>query len=192
MAGAAVVFLALAADVMRDEVVLRQRGQVTSATVLEINRSERRKNLPAQVVLAYVGPEPVGRVEVRGVPGGVDAGAVVPVLYDPQDSSRARIAALGWPVMDILLLLLGVGVSAVLPVAMLRVWVQGRRRLSARRGRREQPAQQEAKHPRDPAVEGIAGHDKWPRAQRGGLPWQHEERKRGGKKKGEWDDDVGQ
>jgi hypothetical protein len=46
MAGAAIVFLTLAADVMRDEVVLRQRGQVTSATVLEINRSERRKNLP--------------------------------------------------------------------------------------------------------------------------------------------------
>ena len=156
MAGAAVVFLGLAADVMRDEVVLRQRGQVTSATVLEINRSERR-NLPAQVVLAYVGPEPVGRVEVRGVGDGVDAGAVVPVLYDPQDPSRARIVTLGWPVMDVLLLLLGVGVSALLPVAMLRVWLQGRRRLSAGRGRREQPAQQQAKHPRDPAVEASAG-----------------------------------
>jgi len=153
MAGAAIVFLGLAADVMRDEVVLRQRGQVTSATVLEINRSERRKNLPAQVALAYVGPEPVGRVEVRGVGDGVDAGAVVPVLYDPQDPSRARIATLGWPVMDVLLLLLGVVVSALLPVAMLRVWVQGRRRPSARTGRREQPAQQQAKHPRDPAAE---------------------------------------
>jgi hypothetical protein len=130
-AGAAIVFLTLAADVMRDEVVLRQRGQVTSATVLEINRSERRRNLPAQVVLAYLGPEPVGRVEARGVPDGVDTGAVVPVLYDPQDPNRARIAALGWPVMDVLLLLLGVGVSALLPVAMLRVWLQGPRRLSA-------------------------------------------------------------
>ncbi len=127
MAGAAITFLTLAADVMRDEVVLRQRGQVMPATVLEINRSERRKNLPAQVVLAYVGPEPAGRVEVRGVPDGVDAGAVVPVLYDPQDPSRARIATLGWPVMDILLLLLGVGVSALLPVGMLRVWLRGRR-----------------------------------------------------------------
>src|SRR4051795_1712353 len=66
MAGAAVVFLGLTADFVRDEVVLRQRGQVTSATVLEINRSERRKNLPAQVVLAYVGPGPVGRGEGRG------------------------------------------------------------------------------------------------------------------------------
>jgi hypothetical protein len=55
--------------------------------------------------------------------------------------------------MDVLLLLLGVGVSALLPVAMLRVWLQGRRRLSARMGRREQPAQQEAKHSPDPAAE---------------------------------------
>ncbi len=154
MAGAAIVFLTLAADVMRDEIVLRQRGHVAPATVLEVNRSERRKNLPAQVVLDYVGPEPAGRVEVRGVPDGVDTGAMVPVLYDPQDPSRARIATLGWPVMDILLLLLGVGVSALLPVAVLRVWLQGRRRPGAPGGgRREQPAQQEAKHPRDPAVE---------------------------------------
>ena len=154
MAGAAVVFLGLVTDFVRDEVVLRQRGQVTSATVLEINRSERRKNLPAQVVLAYVGPEPVGRVEVRGVPDGVDVGAVVPVLYDPLDPSRARIATLGWPVMDVLVLLLGVVVSALLPVAMLRVWVQGRRRPSTPAGaRREQPAQQEAKHPRGSAAE---------------------------------------
>ena len=127
MAGAAVVFLGLVADFVRDEVVLRQRGQVVSATVLEINRSERRRNLPAQVVLAYTGPEPAGRVEVRGVPDGVYAGAVVPVLYDPQDPSRARIATLGWPVMDTLLPLLGVGVSALLPVGMLRVWLRGRR-----------------------------------------------------------------
>ncbi len=153
MAGAAVVFLALAADFVRDEVVLRQRGHVTPATVLEINRSERRKNLPAQVVLDYVGPEPAGRVEVRGVPDGVDAGAVVPVLHDPQDPSRARIAALGWPVVDTLLPLLGIVASAVMPVGMLRVWLQGRRRPSAPGGRRERPAQQEAKRPRDPAVE---------------------------------------
>ena len=140
MAGAAIVFFSLAADVMRDEVVLRQRGQVTPATVLEIHRSERKKNLPAQVVLDYVGPEPDGRVEVRGVPDGVDIGAVVPVLYDPQHPSRARIATLGWPVMDILLLLLGVGVSALLPVAMLRVWLQGRRRSRAPDRASEQPA----------------------------------------------------
>ena len=57
---------------------------------------------------------------------------VVPVLYDPEDPSRARIATLGWPVMDILLLLLGVGVSALLPIAMLRVWL-----------------------PRDPAVDAL-------------------------------------
>jgi hypothetical protein len=124
MAGAAIVFLALAADIVRDEVVLRHRGQVAPATVLEINRSERRKNLPAEVVLAYTGPEPAGRVEVRGVPDGIDVGAVVPVLHDPQDPSRARIATLGWPVMDTLLPLLGVGVSALLPVAMLRVWLR--------------------------------------------------------------------
>jgi hypothetical protein len=127
LAGAAVVFLALAADFVRDEVVLRQRGQVASATVLEISRSERRRNLPAQVVLAYIGPAPTGRVEVRGVPDGIDVGAVVPVLYDPQDPSRARIATLGWPVVDTLLPLLGVVASAVLPVAMLRVWLRGRR-----------------------------------------------------------------
>jgi hypothetical protein len=127
MAGAAIVFLALTADFVRDEVVLRQRGQVASATVLEISRSERRKNLPAQVVLTYTGPEPAGRVEVRGVPDGIDVGAVVPVLHDPQDPSRARIATLGWPVMDTLLPLLGVVVSAVLPVAMLRVRLRGRR-----------------------------------------------------------------
>jgi hypothetical protein len=152
LAGAAVVFLGLAADFVRDEVVLRQRGQVTPATVLEINRSEQKKNLPAHVVLDYVGPEPAGRVEVRGVPDGVDAGAVVPVLYDPHDPSRARIATLGWPVMDTLLPLLGVVASAVLPVGMLRVWLQGRRRSSVPGGgRREQPAQQEAQHPRDPA-----------------------------------------
>jgi Protein of unknown function (DUF3592) len=132
MAGAAVVFLGLAADVVRDEVVLRQRGQVTPATVLEINRSERKKNLPAQVVLDDVGPEPSGRVEVRGVPDGVDVGAVVPVLHDPLDPSRARIATLGWPVVDTLLPLLGVVVSAVLPVGMLRVWLQGGGGLSAR------------------------------------------------------------
>ena len=127
MAGFAVVFLGLAADFVRDEVVLRQRGQVTPATVLEIDRSEQRKNLPARVVLDYVGPEPAGRVEVRGAPDGVGPGAVVPVLYDPQDPSRARIATLGWPVMDTLLPLLGVVVSAVLPVVTLREWVQGRR-----------------------------------------------------------------
>jgi Protein of unknown function (DUF3592) len=131
LAGAAVVFLSLAADVVRDEVVLRHRGQVATASVLEINRSERKKNLPAQVVLAYLGPEPIGRVEVRGVPDGVEVGGVVPVLHDPEDPSRARIATLGWPVVDILLLLLGVGVSALLPIAMLRVWFAerpGRRR----------------------------------------------------------------
>ena len=138
MTGAAIVFLGLAADFVRDEVVLRQRGQVASATVLEISRSERRKNLPAQVVLVYTGPEPAGRVEVRGAPDGIDVGAVVPVLYDPQDPSRARVATLGWPVVDTLLPLLGVVVSAVLPVGMLRVWL---------RGRRERPAEQEAKHP---------------------------------------------
>ncbi len=153
MAGAAVVFLALAADVVRDEVVLRQRGQVTPATVLEISRSEQRKNLPAQVVLEYTGLAPAGRVEVRGVPDGIEVGAMVPVLYDPQDPSRARIATLGWPVVDILLPLLGIVVSALLPVAMLRVWLQGRRRPSAPGGRRERPAPQEAKRPRDPAVE---------------------------------------
>jgi Protein of unknown function (DUF3592) len=133
LAGAAVVFLSLAADVVRDEVVLRHRGQVAPASVLEINRSERKKNLPAQGVLAYLGPEPIGRVEVRGVPDGVEVGGVVPVLYDPEDPSRARIATLGWPVMDSLLLLLGVGVSALLPIAMLRVWL-----------------------PRDPAVDALA------------------------------------
>ena len=53
MAGAAIVFLTLAAGAVRDEVVLRQRGQVAPATVLEINRSERRKNLPARVVLGW-------------------------------------------------------------------------------------------------------------------------------------------
>jgi hypothetical protein len=127
LAGAAVVFLALAADLVRDEVILRQRGQVAPATVLEISRSERRSNLPAQVVLAYTGPEPAGRVEVRGVPDDIDVGAVIPVLHDPQDPSRARISTLGWPVVDTLLPLLGAGVSAVLPVAMLRVWVRGRR-----------------------------------------------------------------
>jgi Protein of unknown function (DUF3592) len=153
MVGAAIVFLGLAAGAARDEVVLRQRGQVAPATVLEINRSERRKNLPARVVLAYVGPDPAGRVEVRGVPDDVDVGAAVPVLHDPQDPSRARIATLGWPVMDVLVLLLGVVVSALLPVAMLRVWLRGRRRLSAPRERREQPAQQEAKHPRGSAAE---------------------------------------
>jgi hypothetical protein len=126
MAGAAVVFLGLAADFVRDEVVLRQRGQVESATVLEISRSERRKNLPAQVVLVYTGPVPAGRVEVRGVPDGIEVGAVVPVLHDPQDPRRARIATLGWPLMDMLLPLLGVVVSAVLPVGMLRVWLRGR------------------------------------------------------------------
>lgn len=130
LAGAALVLLAAAADVVHDEVVLRQRGHVTSATVQEIDRSERRRNLPAQVVLEYVGPEPAGRIEVRGVPDGVDVGAVVPVLHDPQDPSRARIATLGWPAMDISLLLLGAGVAAFLPVAMLRVWWQGRRRPS--------------------------------------------------------------
>src|SRR3712207_7897524 len=41
------VFLGLAADFVRDEVVLRQRGQVASATVLQISRSEQKKNLPA-------------------------------------------------------------------------------------------------------------------------------------------------
>ena len=134
MAGAAVVFVGLAADFVRDEVVLRQRGQVTPATVLEIDRSERRKNLPDRVVLDYVGPEPAGRVEVRGVPDGVGPGAVVPVLHDPQDPSRARIATLSWTVTDTLLPLLGVVVSAVLPVGMLRVWLQGRRRLSRPEG----------------------------------------------------------
>src|SRR3712207_4546708 len=124
LAGAAVVFLGLAADFVRDEVALRQRGQITPATVLEINRNEQRKNLPAQVVLDYTGPEPAGRVEVRGVPDGIEVGAVVPVLYDPQDPSRARIATLGWPVVDTLLPLLGVVVSAVLPVAMPRVWLR--------------------------------------------------------------------
>jgi hypothetical protein len=79
------------------------------------------------VVLAYIGPAPTGRVEVRGVPDGIDVGAVVPVLYDPQDPSRARIATLGWPWVDTLLPLLGVVASAVLPVAMLRVWLRGRR-----------------------------------------------------------------
>lgn len=127
MAGAAIGFLALAADTVRDEVVLRQRGQVAPATVLEISRSERRKNLPARVVLVYAGPEPAGRVEVRGVPDDVVVGTAVPVLYDPQDPDRARIATLGWPVMDILVPLLGVGVSAPLPVAMLRVWLRDRR-----------------------------------------------------------------
>jgi hypothetical protein len=53
------------------------------------------------------------------VPDGIEVGAVVPVLYDPQDPSRARIATLGWPVMDTVLPLLGV-VSALLPVGMLR------------------------------------------------------------------------
>jgi hypothetical protein len=138
LAGAAVVLLGLAADFVRDEVVLRQRGQVASATVLEISRSERRKNLPAQVVLVYTGPEPAGRVEVRGVPDGIDVGAVVPVLHDPQDPRRARIATLGWPVVDTLLPLLGVVVAAVLPVGMLRVWLQGRRRRSARGGGRRE------------------------------------------------------
>jgi hypothetical protein len=64
---------------------------------------------------------------VRGVPDGIEVGAVVPVLYDPQDPNRARIATLGWPVIDTLLPLLGVVVSAVLPVGMLRVWLRGRR-----------------------------------------------------------------
>jgi hypothetical protein len=108
---------------------------------------------------------------------------VVPVLYDPQDPSRAHIATLGWPVMDVLLLLLGVVVSALLPVAMLRVWLQGRRRLSARMGRREQPAQQEAKHPRDPAAEvsqGMTTRGAW---------WLALAARR---KKEEWNDDVGQ
>jgi Protein of unknown function (DUF3592) len=106
LAGAAVVLLAVAADFVRDEVVLRQRGQVASATVLQISRSERRRNLPAQVVLAYTGLAPAGRVEVRGVPDGIDIGAVAPVLHDPQDPSRAGIATLGWPVVDTLLPLL--------------------------------------------------------------------------------------
>ena len=132
MTGAAVVFLALGVDVVRDEVLLRQRGQVAPATVLEISRSERRKNLPARVVLAYVGPQPDGRVEVRGATDGVDTGAVVPVLYDPQDPSRARIATLWWPAMDISLLLLGAGVSAALPVGLLRVWLRGGRARSMR------------------------------------------------------------
>lgn len=127
LAGAAVVLLAFAADVVRDEVVLRQRGQVAPATVLEIDRSERRANLPAQVLIAYTGPGPAGQVEVRGVPDDIDVGAVVPVLHDPQDPSRARIATLGWPVLDTLLPLLGAGVAAVLPVAMLRVWLRRRR-----------------------------------------------------------------
>ena len=136
LAGAAVVFLSLAADVVRDEVVLRHRGQVAPASVLEINRSERKKNLPAQVVLAYVGPEPIGWGKSEGCRM-VSRSArwppfLAPVLYDPEDPSRARIATLGWPVMDFLLLLLGVGVSALLPIAMLRVWL-----------------------PRDPAVDAL-------------------------------------
>jgi hypothetical protein len=53
-------------------------------------------------------------------------------------------------VMDTLLPLLGVVVSAVLPVGMLRAWLQGRRR-SSEPGRGDQPAHEEAKRPRDPA-----------------------------------------
>ena len=86
-----------------------------------------RRYVDGTFVLVTTWTTPTGVVEVRGAADGIDVGAVVPVLHDPQDPRRARIATLGWPVMDTLLPLLGVVVSALLPVTMLRVWLQGHR-----------------------------------------------------------------
>jgi hypothetical protein len=64
-------------------------------------------SMPRQAMRTLIPrPGPAGRVEVPGVPDGIEVVAVVPVLYDPLDPRRAPIATLGWPVMDTLLPLL--------------------------------------------------------------------------------------
>jgi hypothetical protein len=60
------------------------------------------------------------------VPDGIEVGAVGPGALPPAGPEPGRIATLGWPVVDTPLPLLGLVVSAVPPVGMLRVWLRGR------------------------------------------------------------------
>jgi len=89
-----------------DAAVLTYRGEVVPATVVEVDLNTKA-GMPDELVVAVPPPhEGVATIETRREDLG--AGAVVDVVVDPSDPSRAALADDGWPWLDLSILLLGV------------------------------------------------------------------------------------
>jgi hypothetical protein len=89
-----------------DAAVLTHRGEVVAATVVEVDLNSRT-GMPDELVVASPPPhEGVAIIDTRREDLGV--GAVVDVVVDPRDTSRAALAEDGWPWLDLAILLMGV------------------------------------------------------------------------------------
>lgn len=75
--------------------VLLVRGEVVQATVVEVDLRTRFGREDELVVTT--GPPHTGRAEIATYREDIPVGAVVPVVVDPDDTSRASLAEDGWP-----------------------------------------------------------------------------------------------
>lgn len=78
-----------------DAGVLLVRGEVVAATVVEVDLGTKLGQSDELVVTT--GPPHSGRAEITTRREDIPVGAVVEVVVDPDDTSRASLAEDGWP-----------------------------------------------------------------------------------------------
>jgi hypothetical protein len=107
---AAVVLLQMSGSAAWDAHVLGLRGELRSATVVELTRTSWGKADRATIAIAGAGPA----VQVTTPRKDLDVGEAVEAIVDPQEPQRAALAGDGWPWRQVLLPLWGLLLVALL------------------------------------------------------------------------------